>query len=162
MSFTVERDWITSAGLRAVVIMVEDMGHRCGYVGLPVEHPLFGVGYSDKSPALKANMERSTEKLSPIDVLCAAASEPDELNSPLYMFEVHGGITYAGKGDYPVASDLWWYGYDCAHGGDVPRPEVVKAKYPGRGYWEQGVHRSLDYCLFECESLAAQLATVAA
>ena len=42
MAFEVEKDWTTAAGLRAVVIM-GDMGSRCGYVGVPVGHPLHGT-----------------------------------------------------------------------------------------------------------------------
>lgn len=41
--FTVERDG-TAAGLRAVVLMT-DIGHRCGYVGVPRWHPAYGLGY---------------------------------------------------------------------------------------------------------------------
>jgi hypothetical protein len=40
--------------------------------------------------------------------------------SPAIYFDVHGGITYANGGDYPVESDgLWWFGYDCAHWDDA-------------------------------------------
>mgnify|MGYP000849681354 FL=1 len=45
--FHVEKDWTTRAGLRAVVIYKDSMGFRCGYVGVPKEHPLHGKSYED-------------------------------------------------------------------------------------------------------------------
>lgn len=38
--FTVEADWITASGLRAVVTLGR---HRCGYGGVPKTHRLHGV-----------------------------------------------------------------------------------------------------------------------
>ncbi|MCX6840557.1 MAG: hypothetical protein NTX35_22465, partial [Verrucomicrobia bacterium] len=136
-------------------------GHRCGYVGIPAEHPLYGVGYSEKAPLLKLDPDRSTEKMSPIQILCGAGKSMDELNSPEYVFEVHGGLTYSGtgKGKYPVESHLWWFGYDCGHAGDAPAPGSRMAEY---GIHEGDVHRTLEYCESECESLAKQLSGVTA
>jgi len=39
--------------------------------------------------------------------------------------EVHGGLTY-GKKEHPsalkgVPTDLWWFGFDCAHYQDTPQ-----------------------------------------
>jgi len=42
---TVERDWTTASGLRAVCLLIHG-SHRCGYVGLPPEHPWHGLDYS--------------------------------------------------------------------------------------------------------------------
>lgn len=42
----IEKDWITDAGLRAVVLALP-LGHRCGYVAVPHEHPAYGKGYDD-------------------------------------------------------------------------------------------------------------------
>lgn len=164
MSRTIEKDWTTEAGLRAVVVMTS-MGHRCGYVGIGTDHALFGVDYSERHPLLTLNPERSTEKMSPIQILIGASKGMDELSTPEYVFEVHGGITYAGYGDgkYPVESNLWWYGYDCGHAGDLPAPDSELAKiYAKSGMDREGEHRSLDYCIAECESLASQLTKVGA
>ena len=164
MSYEVKKDWTTSAGLRAVVIMGR-LGHHCGYVGVPKDNPLHGVGYSQATPALKLNINRSTEKMSPAQVLCSTVKELDELNSPEYVFEVHGGLTYSGgKDTYPVPSDLWWFGYDCGHGGDSPSPEYQeqqRQKYPNDVFmWRKDIYstfRDIDYCIAECESLASQI-----
>ena len=72
-------------------------GALCGYVGIPEAHPLYGKDYE----------------------------VPDVV--------VHGGLTYADKcmqTDDPAKGichipddgehvDLWWFGFDCAHFGDV-------------------------------------------
>jgi len=122
-SSTIEADWITSAGLRAIVIFGR-LGFHCGYVGVPSSHPLFGVKYSEPSQRYG--------------------------KAPEDMFDVHGGLTYSGgEDDFPVESDLWWFGYDCGHLGDVS------------DICSEGVFRDLDYCKAECESLAKQISEVA-
>lgn len=42
----IEKDWITDAGLRAVVVALH-LGHRCGYVAVPHGHAAYGKGYDD-------------------------------------------------------------------------------------------------------------------
>lgn len=110
---TIEKDWTTTAGLRAVVL-VTHMGHRCGYVGVPPGHPQYFAFYQD-------------DELSHIDV--------------------HGSLTYSdNSSEYPIKnSGLWWFGFDCAHYNDMT-------------LWNSsGVHRSLEFCVAECESLALQI-----
>lgn len=152
MSVLVERDWITEAGFRAVVLM-GSLGHRCGYVGVPANHPLHGVEYSDASPAVQFPRDESIGKRGVIPLLCADPELPASLD---VVFDVHGGLTYSGGSEsYPVASDgLWWFGYDCGHVGDAPAPGSRMASY---GIGMGDVHRDLDYCSAECESLASQL-----
>lgn len=145
MGYDVEKDWITEAGFRAVVIMIKD-SHRCGYVGVPAGHPLFGAEYSKPCAALSRPADDETiGKRSPLALLCVAGDE-SRMQSPEIVFDVHGGITFSGKSaDYPAPSDLWWFGFDCAHSGD--------RSHGG----SDGVMRSLDYCIAECESLASQI-----
>lgn len=163
MSFQVEKDWITAAGFRAVVTM-GDMGHRCGYVGLPVGHPLFGTSYGDENECLAALPEgEPAGKRGVIPLLCALIGGRVP-RSPEMTFDVHGGLTYSGGRDnYPVTADLWWFGYDCGHSGDAPSPEYcqrMRDEYPDNPYMcrkRDGFHRDLDYCIAECESLARQI-----
>ena len=42
---TVEKHWIHE-DLHCVVLMNGNSGCRCGYVGVPETHPIYGVGYS--------------------------------------------------------------------------------------------------------------------
>jgi hypothetical protein len=61
---------------------------RCGYVGVPKGHPMFG---------------KSTDA------------------RKVYSISVHGGITFAQKGDGLVWTEgLWWVGFDTCHFNDKP------------------------------------------
>lgn len=92
-------------GLKCVVVM-QALAHRCGYVGVPKEHFLYGKDYDDY---LEIKM--------------------NELIRIESYFQCHGGITYAqgGKGSsYPIKSDLWWFGFDCLHAWDKRDYETAK------------------------------------
>src|SRR6478752_9495140 len=75
--------------------------------------------------------------------------------------EVHGGLTFAepdtdcGKGG---EDNAWWVGFDCAHAGDLPDPDL-----PGyhSGYHLFGEIRSTGYVAAECRKLAEQAAIAA-
>ena len=54
--------------------------------------------------------------------------------------------------------DAWWFGFDCAHGGDRSYM-AMDSKY--RMSFEGDVYRDFAYVRAECESLARQLAAVA-
>ena len=63
--------------------------------------------------------------------------------------QVHGGLTYASHED-----NLWWLGFDCAHGCDDVVPGCVtlaRLVFPGAEY------RTLEYTCQETERLAEQL-----
>jgi hypothetical protein len=164
-SKTIEKDWTTEAGFRAVVLMTS-MGHRCGYVAVPVGHQLHGVKYSEPCAHLKPPADdEEVGKRSPLALICAAGDE-SRMQSPDIVFNVHGGLTYSGgSAEYPAASDgLWWFGYDCAHYGDAKSPEYCaqsRERYPDNPIlWDSeydGEYRDLDYCVAECESLARQI-----
>ena len=162
MSYKVEKDW-KYKDLRCVVIMT-GAGHRCGYVGVTIEHPLFAVSYRDELPKeLQTRWEEvkngAIGKRSIIDLLCLDSGHP----RIGILFDVHGGITYSGGGllsDYPIQSNLWWFGYDCAHYGDAADIDQIESEALRKlklQYSTGGVVRSLDYCVAECESLAEQL-----
>jgi hypothetical protein len=53
--------------------------------------------------------------------------------------------------------DVWWFGFDCAHYGDLS--PSYDSKY--RGHDELAVYRDLGYVERECANLAAQLAALA-
>lgn len=163
MASTTERDWTTVAGLRAVCLMVirdyegkTIRSHRCGYVGVPVGHPLHGVDYGTPVPWLRRYTEHSTlGKKSPILIITAGvrAEEGDTVRcSPDIAFDVHGGLTFSdGGGGYPVSGPEWWFGFDCHH--DCDR-SIDPSPY---GFDSDGVVRSMDYVVAECESLARQI-----
>jgi hypothetical protein len=149
MNYDVEKIWTTKTGLLAVVIRANRPGfsHRCGYVLIPKEHPLYGVESNKPSPILtKFSKEKNLEeqlmgKRGVIPVLFRVIKEDIY---PNYYFDVHGSITYSGiSGSYPISEETsgvgWWYGFDTNH------------------YDDQDDPKSLEYCEQECESLATQL-----
>lgn len=160
----IEQDWVTAAGLRAVVLMTS-MGHRCGYVGVPAGHPLHGSSYSKPSPALVPVDENTQIGKRSLFAVLASVMDVDRMQAPEMVFDVHGGLTYSDNSSiYPAPSDgLWWFGYDCGHHGDSPSDDYIdeqRGRYPDKPYmWPErdGVHRSLSYCAAECESLARQI-----
>ena len=46
MAHIIEREWMTKAGLKAVVLYVNN-SHNCGYIVLDKGHPYFGKEYDD-------------------------------------------------------------------------------------------------------------------
>lgn len=115
------------------------VGAWCGYVGVPPGHRAHGQHY------------REIE-----DVV-----------------DVHGGLTYADacQGDIchkPAPGepdDVWWFGFDCAHGGDVS-PSMVKLREerpdifpepPLLWFGTEEVYRDLAYVQAETRRLAEQL-----
>jgi len=161
MGFRVEKDWMHE-GIRCVVIMME-MGYRCGYIGIDKTHCLYGVGYGERADVLQKYIdnlkESDVEKRGVVDVFCWDGEEV----YPSILFNVHGGITYSGKGDYLVKSDLWWFGYDCNHLGDAKdlseiKDQAIMEMEARCGFG--GVVRTLEYCISECESLANQISAV--
>jgi hypothetical protein len=111
------------------IMQVPALGHLCGYVRIPKKHPLHGLSY-------------------------------DEVYNLGYEIEVHGGLTYSAStigeatGMQYLLSRQWYFGFDCAHSGDI---------IPGHPFSfgnENAVYRDYDYVKAECESLARQLKTL--
>lgn len=116
-------------------------GALCGYVGVPDTHPWHGKDYSEL---------------------------------PDYGPEVHGGLTFASACQHtddetqhichvpgPGEPDnVWWFGFDCAHSGDVMPKYLKEYGGPfGRTDWEQ--YRNIGYVRGQVTHLAQQLAAVA-
>jgi hypothetical protein len=165
MAFEIEHDEIFK-GLRCVVLFT-DMGHRCGYVGIGKDHPFYQKDYSDNVPQdfitkWHETLQGTVGKRSPIDVLCMVMS-PDNPKIG-YLFDVHGGITYAGGGKkYPVDDERWYFGFDCAHCDDAPDSEAASEygfKLSPYRLERHGTMRSKDYVIQECHNLADQLLSI--
>lgn len=155
------------------VVIFGDMGFRCGYVGVPKGHLLYGKEYGSEMGVSYSELENEpTGKRGIIPVLCAAYSENDDVSMDMY-FDVHGSLTYSGGGKrstYPVESDLWWLGFDCGHyndGYDLDLMEELwgyndnikerirlERKYP---YHEEFEVRTQEYVEQECRNLVDQI-----
>jgi hypothetical protein len=98
-----------------------DLGHLCGYVGIPKIHPLFGKHYDDA------------------------------------CIQIHGGLTYADS-DEDWGGGLWWFGFDCAHAGDLsPKLLMVLLEKERYDFFRHEDYRTWDYVENEVRKLVRQL-----
>lgn len=119
------------------LIVRNDMGALCGYVGVPLESKLGNGSYDD------------------VDV------------------DVHGGLTFAGpcRPGSPIChtpqageSEVYWYGFDCAHAYDYWPSNSKYARGRTDGLFAQGddVYRDVGYVTAEVQRLADQLGALLA
>ena len=132
--------FITREGYPAKILLTS-MGHHCGYVMLPKNHPLYGVGYGEEHPCLGLSHYHW-----------------ETYHTPCGYYHVHGGITYAAEHE----DNTWAYGFDCAHSGDSPDMDWLKANNPSlaksmSGMAKYGTFKDAAYVERECRSLATQL-----
>lgn len=153
------------------VVTFGNMGHRCGYVGIPDTHPLYKKDYSSYLNIKKSDIE-GREVSGVFQLLGAILDDCDKVKIEAY-FQCHGGITYSGGGKgskYPIESDLWWFGFDCAHAGDGKDLKLAYEKFPNeresisslidleKRFPIRGeVVRTEEYVAAECKRLAEQL-----
>lgn len=166
--YIVEKDF-DSSGLRCIVVF-QRHGHRCGYVGVPMGHPLYGKDYDEHLDIKKSDIE--AREVSGIFPLLGTILDEDERIRIEAYFSCHGGITYSGGGEksvYPIESDLWWFGFDCAHYGDGKDFHLAMQLFPEHAeqimlskqledtYPTYDPIRDLDYVVSECVKLAEQI-----
>lgn len=121
-----------TSGLPCLIVRNE-LGALCGYVGLPPSHPFYEVGYSN-IPSSAASVHGGLTFSDHCDPGCKICH-----------------ITEPGDPD-PV----WWLGFDCAHAGDdVPGMAAygfnMGRMFPGESY------KNMKYVREQCENLARQL-----
>lgn len=119
-----------------------DMGAWCGYAAVEPRHPWHGQDYTGHYD-----------------------DETDEyVESPASSANVHGGLTYADKCQGNIChvaqpgepDDVWWFGFDCAHSGDLVLG--MDQAYRATGLGERGgSYRSLAYVRAETIRLADQI-----
>jgi hypothetical protein len=120
-----------SHGFDCLIQRVEWSGHLCGYVAVPEGHPYFGKNYNDV-PA-----------------------------------EAHGGLTYSEHCNGHIchkadegSPEVWWLGFDCAHGGDLIPSSRALDRAMG---WRPGfrstydTYKTIEYVKRHVEQLAEQL-----
>jgi hypothetical protein len=114
------------------------MGALCGYVGAPPGHPWHGAGYNDVDVSVHGGL-----------TFAASCQE----NAP----EGHG-ICHVPEPGRPA--DVWWLGFDCAHGGDViPKMIEYEKNLPAEltAYRRDDQYRDVAYVTEQCQQLAAQI-----
>lgn len=117
-------EWVDEdTGYKCRIQRHGDLGHLCGYVGIPKNHPLYGRNYDDDA----------------VDI------------------QVHGGLTYADS-DEDWGGGLWWFGFDCSHGGDLsPKLLMVLFEKNRFDFGRHEVYRTWEYVEREVRELSAQL-----
>ena len=114
------------------LIVRNHMGVLCGYVGVAMDHQLYGEAYNEH-----------------------------------YDLECHGGLTFSGvsRGEKicpavkPGEDDkVWWFGFDCAHGGDyIPIYEKIGLPQVPGFPDKPAEYRNVEYVTGQVELLAQQL-----
>lgn len=132
--------WIDEATDLDCMINRNRMGALCGYVGVPPEHRLHGIGYSEHM----LDCPKKVESEIITGYFSCDCNEP----RPEAIFDVHGGLTYSGscqESEDPAQDvchapepgrhhDIWWFGFDCGHAWDLsPRLQAeLDAIIPNR------------------------------
>jgi hypothetical protein len=138
-------EWIDQAtGMLCIASRHPEHGSWCGYVAINPAHPLHGKSFTEVN--LTAHRDRVN--------FAGRASDTENL--------LH--LTRPGEPEL-----FWWFGFDCAHGGDYcPRlhglmfgitimPEEMKRDEIARLQSGGMVYRPLSYVMFQCTELALQL-----
>ena len=155
------------------VVVFQDLGHRCGYVSVGKSSLLWNKSFSDYLDIKKTELENSNIGKRGVISLLISACDNDERISISSYFDVHGGITYSSGGvgsKYPVESDLYWFGFDCAHCYDsidceklleyFPDEKFTKSRIENAIFFEDAEVRTLEYVEQECKNLVNQIEEV--
>lgn len=152
------------------VIIFTGLGHRCGYVGVDRNHPLFGIEYNRDIKSEELLQELKNSAIGKRGIVEAFCWDGKEIR-PSLLFNVHGSLTYSGSNKtYPTNQfdPLWWFGFDCAHAGDARDYEELKKREPTNKWYKiyeiekkypirNDMIRTKEYVEDECRSLADQL-----
>jgi len=147
--------WVDPAtGLDCLMVRHTRVGHWCGYVGVAEGHPAFEQDYDN--------------------VRVGPCPDNDHWDhEPSCYLDIHGGLTFASKcqedaeeghgvchiPDPGRPADVWWLGFDCAHGGDLS--PAMRARERDRGWPDltlNDTYRDRAYVEAEVANLARQLA----
>jgi hypothetical protein len=116
MNNKIEKQW-KYKGLDCLIFAIP-VGHRCGYVRIPNDHPFFGLHFQDKIPGLETNLEICVND-SFNSMLIAICGDRELMENHSQTIDgnvnVHGGITFCGEFNSMYKINGWWIGFDCAH-----------------------------------------------
>lgn len=125
------------------LIVRNNSGNLCGYVGVSEKHPLYQKAYQESE-----------------DLNCHGG-----LTFSGFCQEREDGICH--KPDPGEPEKVWWLGFDCAHGGDIIPSFMTKEfmdlgikTFTDRDPFEKNTYKDIAYVQKECAGLAKQLAAV--
>lgn len=120
--------WVDQASGLDCMIVRNDMGNLCGYVGVADGHPAFGMDYDAVNVDVHGGLSYSN--------LCS------------------GHICHVAELGRP--DHVWWLGFDCAHSFDYTPGFQQEDDYDDLPSIEQP-YRDIEFVRQECTQLAAQL-----
>ncbi len=184
-----KKQWLDSETGMPCLIIRNNVGALCGYVGVAKNHPLFGLDYDKSHPCLVELWEQAksgTIGKRGIFTLIFASSEENNTNPRIDMvFDVHGSLTFSGacmkhNPAYPNVTpeilesegichlvedgeddNVWWFGFDCGHCDDWSPKLYGEEPQWQQYYGKDMIYRDIDYVTAEVQSLAKQLKAVA-
>lgn len=125
-----KRQFMTEAGLPALVVRHEESGHLCGYVGVPAGHPWYEVEYDNCEPF------------------------PDVHGGLTYSRKCQSHVCHTVEDGED--GNVWWLGFDCAHLGDLCHVKRLDRDYVS----PDDCYRTTKYVERQCEQLAKQAKAV--
>ncbi len=173
MTFYVRGEWedepdseeFVHAELPCLVVRT-DMGHLCGYVGVPKGHPAYPPKTRDANETMRKGLRdfRDESKWA-IEPRPDAKERIIDVSYEDLDVDVHGGLTFGDMGDDYMGrrKGFKWLGFDCAHGFDfIPATNAdvarINAKFPLSRNMEK--YRNWEYVKREVIHLAEQLAAM--
>ncbi len=118
-----------ATGLPCLIVR-NQLGALCGYVGVSAEHPCFGEHYDNVDVSVHGGLTFADK--------CSEHGE--ECNSICHKVE-------PGENDA-----VWWLGFDCGHYFDL----IPSMRMTGMTS-DDAVYRTIDYVREQCQQLAQQL-----
>ncbi len=135
-----KKQWQDKATGYPCLIVRNQMGALCGYVGVTVDHPHFGQDYEKPDVEVHGGLT------------FADTCQPDADESRHICHKVEGD------------DRVWWFGFDCAHYRDfIPGMGSLRRGVGLKCFGDSPeTYKNLDYVTREVESLARQLKALAA
>lgn len=132
----------SETGLPCIIKRNPTLGFLCGYVGVNKNHMLFKVEYDMVSELIEYPHGGLT-----FSDLCQ--KNDDNL-----------GICHVTEKDED--DQIWWFGFDCGHGGDLAPGMFVDLKKinPNRDFFKHERYLNIEYVKSEISSLAKQLKNI--
>lgn len=166
--------WVDKATGLTCLILRGPTGALCGYVGVPETHPGYRIAYDGTTATEHEEWHSQCRKYmkenSPDFTKINFPPSPDTvpgIGEAIEKITVHGGLTFAGfwTGEVP---DLWFFGFDCAHSGDLcpgmgatlKLIDIDQGTTRRERYNFDDTYRDIEYVKVECADLAAQLAAI--
>lgn len=128
----------------------DEMGHLCGYLGIPPSHPWYGKDYDNIEAQVHGGLtfvgyEKIALRPNPARVQWLIHNQEGEV--PARFIDIPRDKPFP----HDTGLDIWWVGFDCAHASD---------KVPGLGSFWGGTYRDERYVREELSKLCSQAAEV--